>query len=265
MVVLENKIYVYNFQTLTDKEKQCEKFETTPNPLGIIAMNGSKDMCVLAAPDVTEGSIRVIHFDQAKKTVNITGHLSPVTAIALNHDGNLVATASQKGQMIRIFISETGQQIQELRRGMDSAEIMCLNFDPVSKFIGCTSDKGTIHVFSIRHDVSLAAMTHMQLEELQTAQNQVPSNAGAVQNLQPITPLYYPPEGVSKNPKSLFSFMKVLFPRYFSSEWSFAQFRVQDMHSLCAIRDKYVIGISKDGNYYVAEIDMDLGGECKMI
>ena len=63
----------------------------------------------------------------------------------------------------------------------------------------------------------------------------------------------------------MFSFLKVFFPRYFNSEWSFAQFRIQDMHSLCSIRDNYVVAISKDGNYYMAEIDEREGGECKMI
>ena len=63
----------------------------------------------------------------------------------------------------------------------------------------------------------------------------------------------------------MFAFMSVFFPRYFNSEWSFAQFRIQDMHSLCSIRDKYVVAISKDGNYYMAEIDERDGGECKMI
>ena len=42
--MLEKKIYVYNFQTL----KLEKKFETTPNPRGLIAMSGSKDTCVLA-------------------------------------------------------------------------------------------------------------------------------------------------------------------------------------------------------------------------
>ena len=63
----------------------------------------------------------------------------------------------------------------------------------------------------------------------------------------------------------MFSFMKAFFPKYFNSEWSFAQFRILDQHSLCAIRDKYVIAISKDGSYYMAEIDTVLGGECKTI
>ena len=37
------------------------------------------------------------------------------------------------------------------------------------------------------------------------------------------------------------------------------------MHAHCAIRDKFVIAISKDGNFYMAEIDQVNGGDCKMI
>ena len=68
-------------------------------------------------------------------------------------------------------------------------------------------------------------------------------------------PAYYQEDSLTQNPKSMFSFLKVFFPKYFTGEWSFAQFRILDMYSLCAIRDKFVIAISKDGNYYMAEID----------
>ena len=159
MVILKKKIYVYNFLQL----KVMESFDTSPNPRGICAMNGSKEMCVFASPHSKEGTIQVIHFDRANKSVLINSHLSPVTALALNQDGSLLATASQKGQIIRIFVTETGQQIQELRRGTDEADIISLAFDPVSKYISCSSDKGTVHIFSIRNDVSLAATTHKQL------------------------------------------------------------------------------------------------------
>ena len=116
-----------------------------------------------------------------------------MSAIALNHDGNLLATASDKGQIIRIFVTDTGQQIQELRRGTDTAEVISLSFDPVSKYIGCTSDKGTVHIFSIRSDVSLAAMTHKQLEEITSPVR----NDSGLPAIQPITPTFYAPEGLS--------------------------------------------------------------------
>jgi len=44
-----------------------------------------------------------------------------------------------------------------VRRGSDQAEIYCLAFDPISKFIACSSDKGTIHIFGIKNEVVLSA------------------------------------------------------------------------------------------------------------
>ena len=136
-------------------------------------MNGSKDMCVLACMAEGDGNVTVIHFDKNLQTVNIDAHVSQINALALNHDGTLLATSSVKGQVIRIFSSETGQQIQELRRGTDQADVINLSFDPVSKYIGCTSDKGTIHIYSVRSDVSLAAMTQKQFANLKTGPERI--------------------------------------------------------------------------------------------
>lgn len=71
------------------------------------------------------------------------------------------------------------------------------------------------------------------------------------------------PESVV-NTKSMLSFMKKVLPRYFDSEWSFAQFRLVDSKAICAIKENKIIAISADGNYYLAEIDKN-GGECKKI
>ena len=231
----------------------------------------------MATPDKKEGVVRVTHFDRAGKQFLINAHISAISALALNSDGSLLATASQKGQVIRIFLTENGQQIQELRRGTDNAVIIGINFDPVSKYIGCTSDKGTIHIFGVRSDVSLAAMTQKQMTsegttggELKTIKEEESSKEAEppkeiTNTPKPIVTPLFEAEGLTENPKSMFAFMKILFPRYFDTEWSLAQFRIQDMHSLCTIRDKYVIAITKDGNYYMAEIDLKVGGECKMV
>jgi WD40 repeat protein len=93
----------------------------------------------------------------------VQSHLGDVTAVALNHEGTLLATASNKGLVIRIFSADNGQLIQELRRGTDRADIFGLSFDLVSKYLGVSSDKGTVHLFTVRKDVSLEAMTAKQL------------------------------------------------------------------------------------------------------
>jgi len=67
----------------------------------------------------------------------------------LNFDGTLLATASEKGTLIRIFDTSTGRNLQEVRRGADRAEIYSLAFNYNSLWLACSSDKGTVHIFSI--------------------------------------------------------------------------------------------------------------------
>ena len=63
IVILEHKIYVYNFQNL----KMIEVIETCPNAKGLIAVSPSKDICVLASPEKTLGVVRITHFDKGGK------------------------------------------------------------------------------------------------------------------------------------------------------------------------------------------------------
>ena len=106
---METATYVY--QVFTDKQvpQQKYKFETVGNVEGIAAVNGSKDMAVYAGLTKNVGEIEIVHFDRADQRHRIAAHKSPITSIALNNDGSLVATASQKGQVIRIFKTDNGK------------------------------------------------------------------------------------------------------------------------------------------------------------
>ena len=70
--------------------------------------------------------------------------------MALNFTGSLLATASDKGTLIRLFSTEDGTPLQEVRRGSDKAEIYSLSFDKNSNWIACSSDKGTVHIFGVQ-------------------------------------------------------------------------------------------------------------------
>ena len=107
-VVLDFKIYVYNLQNL----KMIEVIETFQNQRGICAYCPSKEVCVLACPEKKAGVVRVVHFDKNSKNTLIEAHQSPIAALALNNEGTLIATASDK---VRVLVAEnignTGQNI----------------------------------------------------------------------------------------------------------------------------------------------------------
>ena len=55
--------------------------------------------------------------------------MNAISALCLNYKGTLLATASDKGTLIRIFSTDSGQPLNELRRGKERADINSLCFD----------------------------------------------------------------------------------------------------------------------------------------
>ena len=154
VVVLEQKIYVYNFQHLD----LAESFVTIKNPLGLVSLSVVENACVLACPDEKIGHVKIVRFEDgvSSKLTPIKCHDSQLAALKLSQDGDFLVTASDKGTLIRVFSTSTGDKLNEVRRGADQAVITDLTIDPTNKFISCSSDKGTIHVFSLdksdKHD-----------------------------------------------------------------------------------------------------------------
>jgi len=106
---------------------------------------------VLACPGVTRGHARVELYDARKSTV-VAAHESDLARLALSGDGSLLATASDKGTLIRVFDSHSGAQLREFRRGVDRALVYSIVFCPETKYLACSSDKGTVHVFNLKSE-----------------------------------------------------------------------------------------------------------------
>jgi len=97
-VVLEKKVYVYNFSNLC----LIDSIETTVNQLGLITISYDVDECVLACPDKDKGSVRLnIYKDESLHSSSvIEAHNSQLSCMTLNYWGTLLATASEKGTII---------------------------------------------------------------------------------------------------------------------------------------------------------------------
>ena len=87
---------------------------------------------MLACPGVTRGHARVELYDARKSTV-VAAHESDLARLALSGDGSLLATASDKGTLIRVFDAHSGAQLREFRRGVDRALVYSIVFCPETK------------------------------------------------------------------------------------------------------------------------------------
>jgi hypothetical protein len=65
----------------------------------------------------------------------------------LTASGSLLATASAKGTVLRVWNVATQTCVHEFRRGVERATITCLAFSWDNQWLACCSDKGTAHVF----------------------------------------------------------------------------------------------------------------------
>lgn len=183
----------------------------------------------------------------------IAAHSGKLSCLSLNQDGSRCATTSDKGTLIRVFNTLTGTLLHELRRGVDRAEIYSIAFNNESTRLCVSSDKGTIHIFNLDPSV----VTHMDHKprgptygEVVTYPIESPKNYGLTN---------------TGNRGSALSFMKDLLPKYFSSEWSFANAKIAT-ESRCLVafgeQKNSIIAICADGSCYKFYFDPRKGGEC---
>lgn len=176
VIVLEDQIYLYDIQTM----KLLYTIETSPNPTAICALSPSSENCYLAYPlpqkappssftppphappgntHISPTSGEVLIFDTLKlEAINVVeAHRSPLACIALNSDGTLLATASDKGTIIRVFSVPDGNKLYQFRRGSMPSRIYSMSFNTTSTLLCVSSSTDTIHIFKLAHQGSPSA------------------------------------------------------------------------------------------------------------
>jgi WD40 repeat protein len=118
VVVLEHKIYVYNFSDL----KIVHQTDTVANPKGLCALSPTQGNTVLACPGLNKGQVRVELYDVGA-TKFISAHDGDLAFLALSLDGDRLATASEKGTLVRVYDTSKATLLHEFRRGADRATI----------------------------------------------------------------------------------------------------------------------------------------------
>lgn len=79
----------------------------------------------------------------------IPAHGTALRAMELSPDGEILATASEVGTLVRVFSTANCARIGELRRGVDQAIIYSIAISPNNTLLAVTSDKSTLHIFDL--------------------------------------------------------------------------------------------------------------------
>ena len=143
----------------------------------------------------------------------IAAHESALNTLSVPPSGRLLATTSERGTLIRVWDTATGKLVRELRRGADKAVIYGVAFRPDEREVCVWSDKGTIHVFAL-------------------AAGSGPRECAFV----PCASVFL--KGCwDSNRQSTFSSLApyLSLPKYFDSEWSYAQYRIPSQSSHISI------------------------------
>ena len=231
--VLQDKIYIFNISTL----ETIDVLETYPNPNGIFSISNADNELLLAYPSPQmKGRVQIENYNLAilgtnkSETKIINAHESQLAYISMNNQGTFIATASDKGTLIRIFlISKTDQPIVALKRGKKNVKMNWLVFSPDNEIIGCTSDSGTIHVFNIR-EINKLIIDKKNEEEKKDSKN-------------------------NKKEKSIKINIK---------EKSFGQFKIPESQSIMGFyQSQRIIIITDSGKYYKITYDTKEGCEKK--
>lgn len=228
-IIEENNILVF---TLGNYEK-IDSLKTFTNKIGIFGISLDPKINLISYPSPDAGKIITKDYDNKIEgdfiVSEINAHKNEIIALVMNYDGSLIASASERGTIIKIFKSKDGSLLQELRRGTEPAEIYSLAFDFKSRFIACSSNKGTVHIFNINND---------EIDEKNKNQKSILGNVVKYLGF--------------KN-------------EYLSSEWSFAQYRLtckeKNIISFNHEKDDIIIVITLNGKYYQGIFDTKKKGE----
>jgi len=99
----------------------------------------------------------------------IRAHKGKLSTIQFNRDGTLLATASEKGTVIRVFSVLNASQLCTLRRGSYAATIYSIAFSSDSSLLSVSSDKGTVHVFKLAKGYYSGSLTYDSSDSLSSS------------------------------------------------------------------------------------------------
>ncbi|KAF6745315.1 WD40 repeat-like protein [Ephemerocybe angulata] len=284
VIVLEAEIYIYDISNM----RLLHVIETTPNPEAICALSPSVDSSYLAypspvpssstSPSPTPASGDVLLFSTRSLTVAnvIQAHKAPISCLALNSTGTLLATASDKGTVIRVWSVPGAEKLYQFRRGTREAKIYSINFNVVGSLMAVSSAHDTVHIFKLGGATGGKASPRSVAESLDGGSTTGTLDGGYEAFIDSKKSRSVGSSLTRKSlqlTRGLTSSVGSYLPSSMKEMWEpsrdFASLSLPSSGARTVVglsgTMPHVMVISSDGYFYLYSIDLENGGECALL
>ncbi|KAG1191416.1 hypothetical protein G6F36_002355 [Rhizopus arrhizus] len=274
IVVLEEQIYLYDISNM----KLLHTIDTNPNPNAICALSPSSENCFIAYParsanlpfSPNSGSSNSLYvsgdvelFDALDpQTTNIVqAHKSPVSCLSMNSEGTLLATASEKGTVVRIFSTSDATKIYQFRRGSYPAKIYSMTFNIISSLLCVSSNTETVHIFKLSANGNNRGSENGNNTYNDEMHEKEPNRRSSVGQMIRRSSMHLA--------GSVGSYFRDVITEIWEPTRDFAQFKLPSagIKSLVALSSTtpQVMVVTSEGCFYQYNIDLENGGECVLL
>jgi len=241
IVLLEETIYIHDAASDNFMQDLYRINQTTPNLNRLCALSPANASVFAYPGSNSTGEVIIYDTLNLRYKIAINAHDNPLAALAFNFDGEMLATASEKGTIIRVHNVADGSLIHEFRRGFTRCvDIHSLSFSRNSNFLCASSNTETVHIFKIEDPSSSRSS-----EE----------SASWINYLGKASETYLPT-----------NISRVL------NQWrSFAicKLPLKNLKTVCAITEMEekmrVLVATGDGYLYIYDFNVNEGGECNLL
>lgn len=145
LIVFANLVVVYDVQ---NKVIIHEK-PTAQNNCGVADISYVDGKTLIAYCSDKVGYATIFDpFNDEKVPISFQAAKHNLSIFKFSPDGSLIAIASERGTLIRIFDCNSGIALSAFRRGSLPSQIMAMSFSPSNSFLLAISSSGTIHLFN---------------------------------------------------------------------------------------------------------------------
>lgn len=251
VVCLKDSIYIHNIRDM----RLLHSIKNLPdNPSGLITLSLNSHLAYPCSKDC--GNIQIYDAGNLQPRIIIEAHSSNVAAMNFSSTGTLLATASQKGTVIRVFCTKNGQRVMEFRRGVKRyAQIVSLNFSICGTYLSVSSNTETIHVFKIDQkakEVAEKRNDKQALTESGDEEDKPDERLGIMKAFS----------------KAMETFIPVSTMLYQDRAFAHVQLNELGLRYICVVakldKDLRLMVACEDGFLYIYNLDPN-GGECKLL